>query len=205
MIDAVRLVKEFHERFGAPVRFSPQLLSEERHAFRARLQQEELDETKDATDIVEVADGLIDQLVLNMGWLLETGLWICLDELFAEVHRSNMSKACDTEEECQKHCEYLTERAVQESVEKIQPDFDASKDPLTQEIKGYGDFCKPARFGGKWICVRHDGKVLKGPHYSKPDLKPIIDRAKVNGVAKQKQLSLGDIESRYPNAKITIK
>ena len=92
-------------------------------ALRVDLIDEELNELREATgkqDLVGIADALTDLLYVVYGAGHAYG--INLDECFAEVHRSNMSKLDD----------------------ESQPIY------------------------------REDGKVLKGPNYTPPDLAEII-------------------------------
>ena len=66
---------------------------------RVNLLQEELNELREAieeNDIIEIADALSDLQYVLSGAVLEFGLGNKLGELFAEVHRSNMSKVCPT-------------------------------------------------------------------------------------------------------------
>lgn len=92
MTDYVGSVKEFHETFGHPVRTSPTARIPEA-LLRASLIKEELGEYIDALaerDTVGVADALADLLYVVFGAALAHG--IPIDEVFAEVHRSNMTK-----------------------------------------------------------------------------------------------------------------
>lgn len=94
MKQALEDVKAFHELVGQPVLTTPHLPSEERRALRIRLMAEEVDELADAEqddDIVEIADALADIVYIACGTALEYG--IPLDKVWAEVQRSNMSKA----------------------------------------------------------------------------------------------------------------
>jgi predicted HAD superfamily Cof-like phosphohydrolase len=59
----------------------------------------ELEEGIRNGDIVEIADALCDIQYVLSGAVLEFGLAEKFKELFDEVQRSNMSKACKTEEE----------------------------------------------------------------------------------------------------------
>jgi len=52
-------------------------------------------------DLVEIADALCDIQYVLSGAVLEFGLGDKFKTLFDEVQRSNMSKACKTEEEAQ--------------------------------------------------------------------------------------------------------
>lgn len=101
-IDALNQVAAFHKTFQHPVVEQPAIPSEERCNLRVSLIQEELNELKEAienNDMVEVADALCDIQYVLAGAVLEFGLGEKFVSLFNEVQRSNMSKACKTEEE----------------------------------------------------------------------------------------------------------
>jgi len=81
------------EAFGQEVHCEPTLRDRETRSLRVELIQEELEELQnglDSRDIVEVADALTDLLYVVYGAGHAFG--IDLDECFAEVHESNMSK-----------------------------------------------------------------------------------------------------------------
>jgi predicted HAD superfamily Cof-like phosphohydrolase len=147
-------VSEFHKTFDAPILETPQIPSEERCQLRVSLLQEELNELSEAIknkDIVEVADALCDLQYVLSGAILEFGLGEKFDELFDEVQRSNMSKACNS---------------IQESIETIS--HYKKKDGTESGYKQKGD---------KWIVYRTtDDKVLKSINYSPADLKNIIEK-----------------------------
>ena len=87
------MVMEFHEVYGVPLAGTPGFPPTEREKLRIRLMEEELDELKNAMeqlDLVEIADGIADLLYVTYGTAIEYG--IPIDEVFAEVHRSNLSK-----------------------------------------------------------------------------------------------------------------
>lgn len=87
------LVGDFMEAFGQEVNCEPTLRDSETRSLRVELIQEELEELQtalDNKDIVEVADALTDLLYVVYGAGHAFG--IDLDECFAEVHESNMSK-----------------------------------------------------------------------------------------------------------------
>jgi predicted HAD superfamily Cof-like phosphohydrolase len=91
---ASEMVAEFHERFGMPIADAPVVPPINRRALRLRLIREEFEELVEASaseNIVGAADGLADLLYVTYGAALEWG--IPIDEVFAEVHRSNLSKA----------------------------------------------------------------------------------------------------------------
>jgi predicted HAD superfamily Cof-like phosphohydrolase len=146
-------VTEFHKTFEAPILESPQIPSEERCKLRVSLLQEELNELQQAindNDIVEIADALCDLQYVLSGAVLEFGLRDKFNDLFNEVQRSNMSKACDS---------------IQESIETIS--HYKQKDGTESMYKKVGD---------KWVVYRlSDNKVLKSVNYSPANLKNIIN------------------------------
>ena len=83
-------VLEFHEKFGATINCKPCLPSPEDRELRVKLIMEELVELKDAANIVQVADALGDLLYVVLGSAVCYG--IDLEPVFAEIHRSNMTK-----------------------------------------------------------------------------------------------------------------
>lgn len=91
----INLVKEFHNKFNVPVLDSPSLSSEDRSAFRYKLMKDEVDEylsgIKDG-DIKNVAKELSDILYTVYGTILEHGLQDIIEDVFEEVHKSQMSK-----------------------------------------------------------------------------------------------------------------
>lgn len=71
--------------------------------FRLKLIEEEVSELKEAlsaSDTVEIMDALGDILYVVYG--AGAALGIDLDNIFGLIHKSNMSKICNTEEEVQK-------------------------------------------------------------------------------------------------------
>jgi|GEM_PF-603940 len=92
----------FHETFKHPVLPSPIIPEKVRCDLRVSLLAEELKELEEAianNDLVEVADALCDLQYVLSGAILEFGMGEKFKTLFDEVQRSNMSKACKTEEE----------------------------------------------------------------------------------------------------------
>src|SRR5467141_1652505 len=88
-----KMVEEWHERFEVLVAKKPMMADYKTYSLRASLIQEELDEYKDAATMgttIEVADALADLLYVVYGTAVSYG--IDLEPIFAEVHRSNMSK-----------------------------------------------------------------------------------------------------------------
>src|SRR3982750_532396 len=100
--DSLNQVAEFHQTFKHPILQEPTIPDENRCRLRVALIAEELKELEVAIlekDIVSVADALCDIQYVLSGAVLEFGLGEKFKELFDEVHRSNMSKACKTVEE----------------------------------------------------------------------------------------------------------
>jgi predicted HAD superfamily Cof-like phosphohydrolase len=87
------MVLEFHRKYGAPVGTAPAQIGAKDRLRRARLiitEAAEFLEAADKGDFVEMVDALADLLVVVYGAAIEMG--VDLEPVFAEVHRSNMSK-----------------------------------------------------------------------------------------------------------------
>jgi predicted HAD superfamily Cof-like phosphohydrolase len=87
------LVKEFHRTFGLPCPNKITIPDYETLILRCKLIDEETKEFKNALDnetIYEVAKELADALYVWYGAAVTLG--IDIDAVFAEVHRSNMTK-----------------------------------------------------------------------------------------------------------------
>jgi predicted HAD superfamily Cof-like phosphohydrolase len=91
----VKQVEDFQRAFGGFIGDGPSFPPLDRCVLRQRLLQEEVIELHEAwsnKDIVEVADAITDCLYILYGTAIEFGLQEKLEELFDEVHGSNMSK-----------------------------------------------------------------------------------------------------------------
>lgn len=89
------LVKEFHKKFRVPIANRPTLIPENRSTLRYRIIKEEVDEYQEGiekNDLENIAKELTDILYATYGTILEHGPQDKMEEIFAEVHRSNMSK-----------------------------------------------------------------------------------------------------------------
>lgn len=150
--DALNLVAEFHKTFKHPILGEPGIPSEDRCKLRVALIAEELKELEVAIlekDIVEIADALSDIQYVLSGAILEFGLGDKFSALFEEVQRSNMSKACVSEDEA-----------------KATVEFYKKKD---------GTECYYREEGGKWLVYRtSDNKTIKSINYSPADLQGIL-------------------------------
>lgn len=93
MIKEQQMVSDFHKKFGAITNDRPTLTDVETRFLRARLVVEEASEFMEACNVADmelIADSLCDLLVVAFGSANAFG--IDLEPLFAEVHRSNMTK-----------------------------------------------------------------------------------------------------------------
>lgn len=89
------LVRKFHEKFRVPVLKKPSLIPEDRSKFRYSLMEEEVKEYLQGVqkeDLKNVAKELADILYSVYGTILEHGLQDKIEEIFEEVHCSQMSK-----------------------------------------------------------------------------------------------------------------
>lgn len=103
-VNALTQVAEFHFTFKHPVLDIPQIPSIERCKLRIELLSEELKELQQAINdgnLVEIADAFCDLQYVLSGAILEFGMGEKFKMLFEEVHRSNMSKACETLEQAE--------------------------------------------------------------------------------------------------------
>jgi predicted HAD superfamily Cof-like phosphohydrolase len=152
-INSLNQVADFHRTFNAPILNEPQIPSKQRCELRVSLLQEELNELKEAienNDLVEIADALTDLQYVLSGAVLEFGLGEMFVDLFNEVQRSNMSKACNSELEAQATIEHYK---------------------IKDGTEGYYK-----ENNGKWLVYRkEDDKVLKSVNYSPAELSKIIN------------------------------
>jgi hypothetical protein len=160
-------VAEFHTTFQHPVLPSPQIATEGRATLRKKLIAEEFKELCDAIDqkdIVLIADALCDLQYVLTGTVLEFGLKEAFPELFDEVQRSNMSKACTSVEEA--------EATLQDYRDK----------ELNCPVKEVGKHHNPSQMhyeekDGKFLVYRTaDRKTLKSINYSKADFAGILSK-----------------------------
>jgi predicted HAD superfamily Cof-like phosphohydrolase len=95
MKNKLKSVAEFHEVFKIGNAENLTLLDEKNYTLRYNLIKEENEEYLEACqreDMVEIADALGDQLYILCGTILKHGLQHKIEEVFDEIHRSNMSK-----------------------------------------------------------------------------------------------------------------
>jgi len=151
--DALNLVAEFHRTFKHPIPSDPGIPAENRCKLRVALLAEELKELEVAIlekDIVGVADALADLQYVLSGAILEFGLGEKFAAVFEEVQRSNMSKACASEEEANATVEFYKQKD--------------------------GTVCHYEKEDGKWLVYRSsDNKTIKSINYSPADLDRIVN------------------------------
>jgi predicted HAD superfamily Cof-like phosphohydrolase len=151
--EALTSVAAFHQLFDLPVVDEPAIPASDRCRLRINLLEEELKELKDAIakgNIVAAADAFADLQYVLSGAILEFGLGSRFKDLFDEVQRSNMSKACATMEDAQATLDhYKKQHAVDSEI--------VEKD-------------------GQYLVFRlSDRKVLKSVKYSEANLVYVID------------------------------
>ena len=100
----LKQVREFNKAFNLPLNDSPTVGEYDDRFLRYRLMEEENDEYHEASIIslkneekglIGIADALTDELYILLGKFHYHGLADRLEELFDEVHESNMSKLDD--------------------------------------------------------------------------------------------------------------
>ncbi len=150
--ESLDMVAQFHNTFKHPILNTPTIPNSKRCELRVSLIAEELDELREAIedkDMVEIADALCDIQYVLSGAVLEFGLAHKFNTLFSEVQRSNMSKACKSEEEAQKTVDYF--------------------------LKEKGDECYYKKEDGLYLVYRKlDNKTMKSINYSPANLKEIL-------------------------------
>lgn len=150
--ESLQLVAEFHHTFNHPVLTDPVIPDEKRCRLRVELLAEELRELEEAIkekDIVGVADALCDLQYVLSGAVLEFGLGEKFKALFEEVQRSNMSKACNSEQEARDTVEFYRTRDNTE--------------------------CYYKQEGDRWLVYRKaDNKTIKSVGYSPADLASVL-------------------------------
>jgi len=94
----IKAVEEFMTVFGQDFTTRPTTLTPAQARLRYDLMKEENEEFLEACDkydIVEIADALGDQLYILMGTILSCGMQHIIEDVFKEIHESNMSKLED--------------------------------------------------------------------------------------------------------------
>jgi predicted HAD superfamily Cof-like phosphohydrolase len=74
-------------------------------------------------DLVEVRDGFADLRYVCDGFIIEMGLDEYFEKDFNEVHKSNMSKFCDTEEEAHATIDHYIDKGIVTFYEKVEDKY----------------------------------------------------------------------------------
>ena len=143
-------VEEFNSLMNKPNNYVPTIPPKNEWDFVYNFILEELEEYKHACEtenIVEVLDALCDIAYVSLGnGVMLHGLKNQIWPAYMEVQASNLSKACNTQEEAQKTVETCS--------------------------KEQGEACHYEQVGDKYVVYRsRDRKVMKSINYFKPDLK----------------------------------
>jgi len=153
-VEALNGVGAFHDLFDLPILEQPQIPDANRCKLRLSLLEEELTELKEAIeqgDLIAAADAFCDLQYVLSGAIHEFGLGAHFYDLFQEVQRSNMSKACSTIEEAENtQSMYLEQKQT------------------VSEIRQKGDCFLVYR--------TEDGKVLKSINYSPANLEMVLNK-----------------------------
>jgi predicted HAD superfamily Cof-like phosphohydrolase len=150
MLKIVQDVAAFHRAGEVASPSKPGFPSEDRVSLRKKLIEEEVGETLRAIEeknLVEVADGIADSIVVLVGTALEFG--IDLTAVWNEVHRSNMSKF---------------------------PECDRCFGDGWWQPERERETCPTCGGRGTLLLRREDGKILKPPSWSPPDISGILKR-----------------------------
>ena len=156
----VRHVREFHRAGEVPTPSRPCIPPPDRVALRKSLISEEVGETLkgiDDEDLVEIADGIVDSIVVLVGTALEYG--IDLTPVWNAVHKANMAKfpAC---EEC--------------GGDSIHSAVKSNDLELYDSDTGVKRVCAHCNGRGTQLILRDDGKVLKPKGWTAPDVGALL-------------------------------
>jgi predicted HAD superfamily Cof-like phosphohydrolase len=94
----LEMVRDFHRHCNFTINDSPTLIGKDLFKWRNALLREEVDELESAFNegnLVKIADALADILYITYGTAVASG--IPLEQVFREVHRSNMTKLPSSE------------------------------------------------------------------------------------------------------------
>lgn len=95
MDNKIASVAEFNKAFNLIRSKKPTLIQQEEYELRHRLMTEELTEYLEACkegDLLEVCDAIVDLLYVLNGMVIAHGIQDIVEDMYDEVHRSNMSK-----------------------------------------------------------------------------------------------------------------
>jgi predicted HAD superfamily Cof-like phosphohydrolase len=95
MKELIEKIQEWHNATGITTPSKPTDLIATRHLLRYDLMAEENDEYLQAWELVDIADALGDMLYILVGTIVEHGFADKIEDIFNEIHRSNMTKVVD--------------------------------------------------------------------------------------------------------------
>ena|SRR5690625_637312 len=152
MKNQINKVIEFNEAFGT---YIPDKITIDESNYRRLLLQldllrEEMEETFMAINVLdkeESLDGLVDLQVVLYGLVGILGAKDVFKVAFNRVHRSNMGKFCNTEEEAQQTKKKYEEDGVKCDIEKT---------------------------GDRYSVIREDGKLLKSVKWRQAKLSDLV-------------------------------
>ena len=152
-------VEEFNALMNKPNNYEPTIPDRKEWEFVYNFVLEELEEYKQACekgDIVEILDALCDITYVSLGnGAMLHGLKDKIWPAYLEIQASNLSKACNNEEEAQ---ETVKVRSQEQGTE-----------------------CHYERVGDKYVVYRsYDRKVMKSCFYKKPNLRQFFTENEIN-------------------------
>ena len=162
-VDFVNEVETFNKTFGKPNNYDPVVPNKKEWQFVYDFVLEELEEYREACergDIVEILDALCDIAYVSLGnGTMLHGLKDKIWPAYQEVQASNMSKACQTEEE-----------AIQ---------------TVSKRSEEQGEKCHYEKVGDVFVVYRsRDKKVMKSISYFKPNLKQFFTEEEITDAKK---------------------
>ena len=158
-------VEEFNAVMGKPNNYEPTIPERKEWEFVYNFILEELEEYREACeggDIVEVLDALCDitYVATGNGTMLH-GLKDKIWPAYQEVQASNLSKACQTEDE--------------------------AKATVIQRSSEQGEECHYEKVGNYYVVYRtRDRKVMKNVNYFRPDLSQFFTQEQLSKFNKSK-------------------
>lgn len=139
-------VKEFHDAFEHPAHPFIMVADEDVNHLRVKLLREEVDELDAAIrtgNIVEIADALADIEYVTKGAVHTFGMASMFPDIFADVHDSNMTKACYDEASMQESLKkHISDGHLVTVIEKE----DSSGTPITVLTNQFGKVLKNVNY-----------------------------------------------------------
>jgi predicted HAD superfamily Cof-like phosphohydrolase len=146
-------VEEFNSLFRKINNYTPTVAQPAHYAFVYNFLKEELEEYREACekgDLVGIADALGDLMYVLCNGIMLHGVKDCIEDIYAEIHASNLSKVCKTKEE---------------ALDTIKIRTDEFNIAMHYE-----------QVGNEFIVYRTvDRKVMKSVGYFKPNLKQFLN------------------------------